>query len=113
MDSQSIYNVTNVINTVLITIMMLGGFFVLRGSVGQATSDAQQSAITAQQSEIDTLRGRLDDLREENTRLNHVIQTICTALKGQGIAITIDGEMINIKNASGGLTATRIQEGDA
>jgi cell division protein FtsB len=109
-DSQSVYNLTSVINTIMMIIMVFGGFFVLKGSIGKAANLAQQSAITAQQSELDTLRSRLDDLKEENSRLQHILQTICAALKSQGIAITIDGEMVHIRNDKGGSTSTRIQE---
>jgi RecJ-like exonuclease len=122
MDSPNIYNVASIINNVI----MLCGFFILKGRIRQTMSaaqlnadeaqlnanEAQQSAIEAQQSELDTLRGRIDDLRTDNSRHQHILQTICSALKSEGIVIAIDGEIVNIKSASGSFTSMRIQEED-
>lgn len=109
MDSQSVYNFTSVANMIMMIVMVLGGFFVLKGSMGKAASVAQQSAISAMRDELDTLRSRTDDLKEENSRLQHTLQTICLALKSQGIVVSIDGTMVHISNKEGS-TSTRIQE---
>lgn len=68
---------------------------------------AQKSAIDAMNTEIETLRRQIDDkekenaqkirsVQKENVRLEHIIDTICAALKTQGIIISINGEIINI-----------------
>lgn len=111
MEPQQLYTITGIINAVIGIIVILGGFFVFKGSIGKAASAAQQSALSAMQAELDTLRSRTDDLKEENTRLQHILQTICAALKGQGIAITIDGDMVHIRDDKASTsTSTRIQE---
>lgn len=104
------YLISSIIDAMVSTIVVLGGLFVLRGSVGKATSEAQQSAIQAMQSELDTLRERTNDLKEENKRQQNIIQTICEALKTKGIAICINGDIVHIRDDKGS-TSARIQEG--
>jgi hypothetical protein len=104
------YLISCIIDAVISAIVVLGGMFVLRGSIGQATSEAQQSAISAMQSELETLRSRTDDLKEENKHQQNIIQTICEALKVKGIIICINGDIVHIKDNSGSSTSARIQE---
>jgi hypothetical protein len=105
----NIYLISCIIDAVISSIVVLGGIFVLKGSIGQATSDAQQSAIEAMRSELETLRSRTDDLKSENKRQQNVIETICEALKSKGIVICINGSIVHIKDSSGS-TSARIQE---
>ena len=58
----------------------------------------------------DILNKRLDEAEKESTRLNHIISTIYAALKARGIYVTIDGEMITIRD-NGGSTTTQINNG--
>lgn len=112
MDSQNIYIVSNIVSTLVTLLIVISGFFVMRGSIGKATSEAQQSAIEAMRSELETLRSRTDDLKEENKHQQNIIQTICEALKTKGIAICINGDIVHIRDNSGGSTSTRIQESE-
>lgn len=88
----------------------------------KSAETAQNSAIGAMQAEINSLRGQMEDekkenargmklLHKENTRLEHIIDTICSALKTQGIIITINGEIINISiEDPRKITTVRIQD---
>jgi hypothetical protein len=40
-------------------------------------------------------------MEKENVRLHQIIATICAALKRRGIAVTIEGDMVNISDQSG------------
>jgi hypothetical protein len=40
-------------------------------------------------------------MEQENIRLHQTIATICSALKQRGIAVTIDGDMVNIRDETG------------
>jgi flagellar motor component MotA len=111
-DSNYWYNITSIIGNILMFAMMFGGFFALKGSIGQATNEAQQSAIEAMRSELDTLRSRMDDLKEENKRQQNIIQTICEALKTKGIIICINGDIVHIRDDKDTISK-RIQEREA
>ena len=87
--------------------VVIGGFFLMK----TGANNAQQSAINAMQSEITTLRSRIEDCKDENSRLNHIIETICAALAKRGVVITISGEMINIEDHHKS-TTIRIQDQD-
>lgn len=113
--------------SLLLTIFMLaiGGWYITKhakSSAEIAAKNAQQSAIEAMQAELDVLREKIKDEKEENaqrilslhrenTRLEHIIDTICLALKKQGIIITIAGEMIDIEvQDHKKITTVRIKE---
>ncbi len=57
------YNVTSIISNIIVFITLFGGFFVLKSSIGQATSTAQQRTREAMSNELGTLRSRIDDLK--------------------------------------------------
>lgn len=105
--------------------LALGLWYINKNAKSKAKTfaeEAQKSAIEAMQAEINTLRGRMEDsqkenarkiqsLYKENTRLEHIIDTICTALKTQGIIISINGEIINISiEDMKKITTVRIQD---
>lgn len=84
-------------------------FFAVRNGVMKSANDAQSSAISALRAEVETLRERVEDAEQENSRLEQIIDTICSALKRRGLVISIQGEMINIQDKRGGSTTTRIR----
>jgi len=88
--------------------VIVGAIVLGKNTARQTVSEAQKNAIEAMQSEIDTLRGRTDDLKKENTRQGLIIETICAALKTEGMIITIQGEMIHIQHGATS-TTTKIQ----
>ena len=77
---------------------VIGAIYVTRSKVSEKANAAQQSAIDAMKAELETLRGRIDDLNKENVRLEKVVDTICQALKVKGTIITIQGEMVHIRD---------------
>lgn len=109
MDLQIISTLAGLFSLGFTVIAVIVGAVILgKNTARQTTADAQKNAIDAMQAEIDTLRGRTDDLKKENTRLELIIETICSALKTRGMIITVQGEMINIQD-SGSSTTTKIQ----
>ena len=98
--------------SILLTICgILGGIVAFRNGFTRTANDIQERVINALQSELGQLRQRLDDLKEENTRLKQTIDTICAALKSRGLAVTIEGDMVSIRDSAGS-TTTRIQESE-
>jgi hypothetical protein len=98
--------------------LLVGGWYIQKQSKSKAEDtakgalksaiDAMQSAKEAQQAEIDTLRRQMDDdkkenarryqsVQKENIRLEHIIDTLITALEKKGIYISIVGDMIDIE----------------
>lgn len=90
-------------------ITLVVAFFAVRSGVLQSANQAQGSALSAMQSEMTILRERIEDAEKENSRLEQIIDTICSALKRRGLIITVQGEMINIQDKRGGSTTTRIR----
>jgi len=100
----------------LLVVAVVAGRYMAKSSIGDAASKAQKSAIDAMGEELVVLRGRIDDIksentdiRKENTRLQFLMETIVSALKGMGLIVTIEGELVIIKdtNTNGSVT-TRI-----
>src|SRR5258708_2336144 len=57
-----------------------------------AAKEAEKRVMDAMQTELGIVRSSLSEVRKDNTRLNHVINTIYAALKSRGIYITVDGD---------------------
>ncbi|GAC1363793.1 MAG: hypothetical protein NVS2B12_20220 [Ktedonobacteraceae bacterium] len=99
--------------SILLTICgILGGVVAFRNGFTRTANEIQERVINALESELGHLHQRLDDLKEENTRLKLTIDTICAALKSRGLAVTIEGDMVSIRDGLGGSTTTRIQESE-
>lgn len=102
MDIQTISALSGLFMTGIVLLgAIIGGIYLIRSGVGKQASDAQQSALTAMQSELEILRGRVTDAEKENTRLQHIVDTIHAALEARGMIITIQGKMVYIKDGSG------------
>lgn len=116
MDLQAISTLAGLLSLGFTVIAVVVGAIVLgRNTARQTASDAQKNAIDAMQSELETLRGRIDDLKEENVRQKEetarqklIVETICAALKAEGMVITVQGEMIHIQHGTSS-TTTKIQ----
>ena len=104
------YTTLSIISLLLTIGGLFGGFFAFRNGMARTANEVQERVIHALESEITTLRQRLDDMNEENIRLKLVIETICAALKSRGLAVTIDGAMVSIRDTHGTTTITHIQE---
>jgi len=87
------------------------GWYIKRSSKSKAeaiATDSYEKAIRSMQAYSDILTKRLDDSDKENVKLNHIVSTIYAALRARGIFITIDGEMITIRD-NGGSTTIQIK----
>ncbi len=104
-------NTLSIFSLLLTTCGILGGIVAFRNGFTRTANEVQERVINALESELGQLRQRLDDLKDENTRLKHTIDTICAALKSRGLAVTIEGDMVSIRDSSGS-TTTRIQESE-
>lgn len=86
----------------LITISLLvGGIAAYRHGFTRTANEVQERVIHALQSEIQSLHDRVDALERENTRLNYIISTMCSALKQRGLHVTIDGDIVSIQDHRG------------
>lgn len=83
-------------------------FLAFKGGVGKNTNDAQQGAITALNTELGVLRGRVVNQEKENARMQYVLDAMNTALEEMGMAVTIRGKMVIIKDSKGQSTIIRI-----
>src|SRR6266705_1742429 len=81
-----------------------------KSKANEDVNNAQQRLMSTMKDEIDGLRRKVDDTAKDNTRLRQTIDTMCSALKKQGLIITIDGDLIIIGNSKGDNTIARIQE---
>lgn len=116
MDLQALSTLAGLLSLGFTIIAVVVGAVVLgRNTARQTASEAQKNAIDAMQAEINSLRHATDDLREENirqkeetTRQKLIVETICAALKTEGMVITISGEMVHIQHGTTS-TTTKIQ----
>jgi hypothetical protein len=103
---QSLSAFAGLISMVLLLIVsVVAGRYMAKSSIGKEASEAQKSAIEAMNTELGVLKGRIDDIksenatiRRENIRLQSLMETIAAALKGMGLIITVEGELVRIKN---------------
>ena len=103
------YNFLSIINLVLAIATVVGGIMAYRHGFTRTANEVQERVIQALNSELQALRVRIESMEQENIRLHQIIATICSALKSRGIAVTIDGDMVNISDESGTQTE-RIHE---
>lgn len=99
-----LYTVSAVANTVLLIALFLGGIFAFRSGKRQAVVNIQRETIDAQNQRIDAFEGKLKDLEKENDHLKFIIETIQAALQTQGIAVTISGDLVTIRDQSGNVS---------
>lgn len=105
-------NTLTILNLILCIGLAIGGWAAFRHGFTRTANEVQERVINALESEINALKDRLVELERENARLTQIIATIRTALRRRGIFITIDSEMVIIRDRSGKTThATRIHGG--
>jgi cell shape-determining protein MreC len=80
-------------------------------SATNTATEAQEKAIHALETRLEVQEKDINDLKRENSRLQLILETIKAALKGRGLIITIDGEMITIGDGSSSTTAHIRQNG--
>src|SRR5947209_1173199 len=105
------YNFLSILNLVLLIATTLGGILAFRHGFTRTANEVQERVIAALNSELATLASRIESMEKENIRLHQIIATICAALKTRGIAVTIEGDLVNIVDESGTTQTERIHEG--
>lgn len=95
---------SNSVGFISLGITLVVAFFAVKSGKMQSANQAQGSAIAAMRSELETLRERIEDAEKENSRLEQIIDTICSALKIRGMVITVQGEMVHIQDQNGSTT---------
>lgn len=104
--------ILSILNLVLCLGLALGGFAAFRHGFTRTANEVQERVIHALESEINALKDRLSELEKENVRLTHLIATMRHAMKRRGLFVTIDGDLVSIRDRAGKLTqAARIQGG--
>ncbi len=94
-------NFLSIVNLVLLIATALGGIMAYRHGWTRTANEVQERVIGALNSELAALTSRIESMEKENIRLHQIIATICTALKQRGIAVTIEGDMVNISDQQG------------
>jgi F0F1-type ATP synthase membrane subunit a len=107
--SITLYNVISIISIMLTICTILGGIWAFHNGAARTATEVQERVINALETELTAMREKMESITKENMRLSHTIATICAALKSRGIVISIDGDMVSIKDDKGS-TTTRIQE---
>lgn len=74
----------------------------------KSATDAQSKTIDAMQSRLDVQSSSIEEMRKENIRLQLIIETVSSALKSMGLIVSIEGEMVKIKDNNNNSTTTRI-----
>src|SRR5438105_13520687 len=95
------YNFLSILNLVLAIGTVVGGIFAFRHGFTRTVNEVQERVINALNLELATLASRIESMEKENIRLHQIIATLCSALKRRGVAITIEGDMVNISDESG------------
>ena len=91
----------SLLNLLITVCLVIGGIAAYRHGFTRTANEVQERVIHALQSEIQSLHDRIEALERENTRLNYVLSTMCTALKQRGLHVTIDGDIVSIQDHRG------------
>lgn len=82
--------------------------FASKSTATSTATEAQEKAIGALESRLNVQEKSINDLTKENSRLQLIMETVSAALKGMGLTVTIEGEMVRIKDDKNNSTTTRI-----
>lgn len=91
----------SLLNLLITVCLVIGGIAAYRHGFTRTANEVQERVIHALQSEIQSLHDRIEALERENTRLNYIITTMCSALKQRGLHVTIDGDIVSIQDHRG------------
>ncbi len=106
----NIYDLATIGNILIGLMILAGGYIALRSGRQQQAGAIQGQVIDALKAELEALQRRLEALEHENTRLNQTLSLIKTALRKRGLTISIDGDLVTIRDEHGGSQTGRIQE---
>jgi len=100
----------DIVYMVLLGGIVVGGIFAFRHGSTKETQEAMQRLNNTLDGEVATLRRRVDDLERERATQDRVIATIRYALKSRGLHITISGDFVQLRDATGKTITTPIQD---
>jgi hypothetical protein len=90
--------------------VLVGAFFTARYSgkskASSTATDAQDKAMNAMEMRLNVQEKNISDLTKENMRLQLIIETISSALKGMNLVVTIEGELVRIKDENNNSSVT-------
>jgi regulator of replication initiation timing len=89
----------------LLVVAVFAGRYMTKSGISDASNKAQKSAMDAMHEEITILKGRIEDvkkdsadMKKENMRLQLIMETIAASLKGMGLIVSVEGDLVRIKN---------------
>lgn len=89
---------------------IIGGIIAVRKGYSKETAEAMERLNKALDEEITVLRRRVESLEKDRATQDRVLATIRYALRQYGLKITIDGDFVTLRDASGKSKITRIQD---
>lgn len=89
------------LNTFILLAGIAAGFFAFRDARRRGIILIQDQTITALNQRLDAQDEEIKALKDKNTHLEYVIETISSAMKKKGIVISFDGEMVTFTDTSG------------
>src|SRR5437879_13370466 len=84
------------LDMVLFICLTIGGFFALRNGRQTQLAKFQEDTNKALKDRIDVLEGQIEDMKTQAIKQQHIIDTITSALRKQGMIVTVDGDLVPI-----------------
>jgi uncharacterized protein YlxW (UPF0749 family) len=96
-----------IINFFLIICSSIGGYYAFRQAKRENVIRLKNETIDALNERIDTLEEKLKELQADNEAQKHIIETIKELLASRNISISIDGDIVTIKDSEGSHSVRR------
>lgn len=105
-----LYNAAGILNTVVILLVLAGGYIALKSGKHQKTGEIQGQVIEALKAELESLQRRLEMLERENTRLTQIMNIIRAALRKRGLVVSIESDIVIISDSAGNSSTSTINQ---
>ena len=106
----SMQTLLDIVYMIMLGGIVVGGVFAFRHGSTKEAQETMQRLNETLDGEITALRRRVDDLERERATQDRVIATIRYALKSRGLHITISGDFVQLRDATGKTITTPIQD---
>lgn len=110
MGATEISPLLNIVYLILIIGGIIGGIFAIRKNRTREVQEAMERLNNTLNGEISVLRRRVDDLEKERATQDRVIATIRYALKNYSLHVTISGDYVTLRDATGKSLTTPVQD---
>lgn len=110
MGATEISPLLNIVYLILIIGGIIGGIFAIRKNRTREVQEAMERLNNTLNGEISVLRRRVDDLEKERATQDRVIATIRYALKNYNLHVTISGDYVTLRDATGKSLTTPVQD---